>query len=67
MIIIIPSSFLGITSKASQTKFHQIRITKSILIYVQIPLPKREKTKKWETNFRFTKRGKKRITDRGRF
>ena len=40
MIIIIPSSFLGITSKASQTKFHQIRITKSILIHVQIPLPK---------------------------
>ena len=35
-----PRSFLGIIQKMSQTKFHQIRITKSKVIYVQIPLPK---------------------------
>ena len=43
-----PSSFLGIIPKASQTKFHQIRNTKSKVIHVQIPVPKWEKTKKWE-------------------
>ena len=32
----------------SQTKFYHIRITKSKVIYVQIPVPKWEKTKKWE-------------------
>ena len=31
----------------SQTKFHHIRITKSKVINVQIPVPKWEKTKKW--------------------
>ena len=41
-------SFLGIIQKASQTKFHQCQITKSKVIHVQFPLPKREKTKKWE-------------------
>ena len=39
---------LGIIPKASQTKFHQIRITKSKVIHIQIPVPKWEKTKKWE-------------------
>ena len=43
-----PSSFLGIIPMASQTKFHQIRITKSKVIPVQIPQPKWEKTKKWD-------------------
>ena len=32
----------------SQTKFHHLRITKSKVIHVQIPVPKWEKTKKWE-------------------
>ena len=32
----------------SQTKFHHIRTTKSKVIPVQIPVPKWEKTKKWE-------------------
>ena len=40
-------SFLGIIQKASQTKLHQSRITKSKVLYVQFPLPKWEKTKKW--------------------
>ena len=31
--------------QASQTKFHQIRITKSKVVHVQIPLPKWEKRK----------------------
>ena len=34
----------------SQTKFHHIRITKSKVIHVQIPVPNWEKTKKWETS-----------------
>ena len=40
-------TFLVIIPKASQTKFHQIRITKSkvIIIYVQIPVLKWEKKK----------------------
>ena len=50
--------------KASQTKFHQIRITKSKVIHVQIWLSKWEKTKKWEKNFWVTKRGSKGITNR---
>ena len=37
---------LGIIKKASQTKFHQIRITKLKVIHVQVPAPRREKTKK---------------------
>ena len=43
-----PTSFLGIISNASQTKFHQIQITKSKVIDAQIPATKREKTKKFE-------------------
>ena len=43
-----PRSYLGIIPKASQTKFHQIWITKSKFIHVQIPVPKWEKRKKWE-------------------
>ena len=62
-----PWSFLGIIPKVSQTKFHQIRITKSKIIQVQIPLPKWEKTKKLEKNFRVTKPGNKRTTNRCRF
>ena len=34
-----------------QTKFHHIRITKSKVIHVQIPVPKWEKTKKVGENF----------------
>ena len=43
-----PRSFLAIIPKVSQTKFHQIRITKSKVIHVQIPVPKWEKTKNWK-------------------
>ena len=50
-------SFLGIIPKVSQTKFHQIQITKSKVIDVKIPLPKWKKTK----------RGNKRIKNQGRF
>ena len=50
---------------ASQTKFHQIQITKSKVIPVQIPVAKWEKTKKWEKGFWVTKRGNKGITNRG--
>ena len=46
-----PRSFLGIIPKASETKFRQIRITKSKVIHVQIPVSKWEKTKKWENFF----------------
>ena len=42
-----PWSFLGIIPKTSSTKFHQIRIARSKVIYVQIPVPKWEKAKKW--------------------
>ena len=42
---------LGIITKVFQTKFHQIRITKSKVINVQIPEAKWEKTKKLEKNF----------------
>ena len=37
--------------KVSQTKFHQILITKSKVIHVQIPASKRQKTKKREKIF----------------
>ena len=46
-----PRSFLGIIPKASENKFRQIRIMKSKVIYVQIPVSKWEKTKKWEKKF----------------
>ena len=46
-----PRSLLGIIQKASQTKVHQIRITKSKVSHVQIPLPKWEKTKTCEKNY----------------
>ena len=46
-----PRSFLGIIPKASETKFRQIRITKSKVIHVQIPVSKREKAKKCEKKF----------------
>ena len=44
-------SFLGIIPKASQTKFHQIRITKSKVIHVQIPVQKWEKNEKVGKHF----------------
>ena len=44
-------SYLGIIPKAFETKFRQIRITKSKVIHVQIPVSKWEKTKKWEKIF----------------
>ena len=37
---------LGIIPKESQTKFHQIWIMKPKIIYVQVPVPRWEKTKK---------------------
>ena len=49
----------------SQT--HQIRITKSNVIHVQILLPKWKKTEKVGNNFWLTKRDNERITDRDRF
>ena len=39
-------TFLGTIPKASQNKFHQIRIMKSKVIHVQIPVPKFEKNEK---------------------
>ena len=39
---------LGIIKKASQTKFHQIRITKSNVIHVQISVQKWKKNEKGE-------------------
>ena len=36
---------LGIIPKASQTKFHQIQITKPKVIHVQVPVSRWEKTK----------------------
>ena len=45
-----PGSFSGIIPKTSQTKFHQIGITKSKVIRVQILAPKCEKQKMvWNT------------------
>ena len=37
---------LGIIAKASQTKFHQIWITKPTVIHAQVPVPRWERTKK---------------------
>ena len=34
-----------------KNEFHQIRITKSKVIHIQIPVPKWEKRKKWEKIF----------------
>ena len=51
---------LGIIPKASQTKFHQIWITKPKVIHVQVPVPRWEKRKN-EKNFWVTKRGIKGI------
>ena len=62
-----PTSFLGIIPKVSQTKFRQIRIMKSKVIHVQIPVPKREKLKKWEKFFWVTKQDNKGITNQGSF
>ena len=62
-----PWSFLGIIPKASETKFHQVWITKLRVIHVQIPVPKWEKTKKWEKNFWITKRCNKGITNKESF
>ena len=44
-----------------------IKLTKSEVVSVQIPVPKWEKTKKQENFFWATKRGNKMITNRGRF
>ena len=60
-----PTPFLGIIPKASQTKFHQIPITKSKVIHVQIPVPKWKKTKTYEKIFWATKRGNKAIAKLG--
>ena len=57
---------LGILPKASQIKFEQILITKSKFVYVQIPVLKWEKTKKWKKFFWFTKWDNKGITNRGK-
>ena len=59
-------SFLGIMPKVSQTKFYQIRIAKSKVIHVQIPVSKWEKTKKWKKISGLRKRGNKGITNRGK-
>ena len=47
--------------KPSQTKFHQIRITKSEVIHVQTPVPKWEKSKKWVKTFLGYKTGQERL------
>ena len=60
------TSFLGIIPKVFQTKFHHIRITKSKVIHVQIPVPKWEKRKSGKT-FWITKRDNERITNRNNF
>ena len=56
----------GVILKLFQTKFHQIWISKSKVLHLQIPVPKWEKTKKWEKLFWVTKRDNKGITDLGR-
>ena len=61
-----PRSFLGIMPKVSQTKFYQIRIAKSKVIHVQIPVSKWEKTKKWKKISGLRKRGNKGITNWGK-
>ena len=52
---------LSYHTKGVSNQVHQIRITKSKVIHVQIPVPK------WEKIFWVTKRGNKGITNRGRF
>ena len=52
--------------KRSETKFHHMRITKSKVIFVQIPIPKWEKTKKLGKIFWITKQTNEGITNRGR-
>ena len=44
-------------TKVSQTKFHQNRITKSIVIHVQIPFPKWKKNQKVVKHFLNCKTG----------
>ena len=46
LFLIKTKDILVIIPETSQNKFHQIRIIKSKVIHVQIPLPKWEKTKK---------------------
>ena len=46
---------------------NQVRITKSKVIHVQIPVPKWEKTKSGKKIFWLTKRGNKVIKNWGRF
>ena len=52
--------------KCLKPSFSQIWITKSKVIHVQIPVPKWEKTKKFDKICWVTKRGNKRITNGGR-
>ena len=61
-----PRPLFGVILKVCQTKFHQIWISKSKVLHLQIPVPKWEKTKKWEKLFWVTKRDNKGITDPGR-
>ena len=61
-----PRSILAIIPKTSQARFYQIRITKSKVIHIQIPVPKWENTEKCENIFWVTKRGNKGITNRGK-
>ena len=61
-----PRPLFGVILKVCQTKFHQIWISKSEVLHLQIPVPKWEKTKKWEKLFWLTKRDNKGITDPGR-
>ena len=51
--------FLGIIPKVPQTKFHQIRATKSKVVLAQIPVIKWKKQKNGRKNFRVTKRSNK--------
>ena len=48
LFLIKTKDILVIIPEISQNKFHQIRIIKSKVIHVQIPVPKWEKTKKWK-------------------
>ena len=60
-------SFLGIIPKVSQANFHHIRITKSKVVHVQIPIPMEKKPKKWGGKNWIIKWGNKEITNRDRF
>ena len=51
------SSFLGIIPKVSQTKFHQIRMTKLKVFHVQIPASKWKKNGKVGKDFLRDKTG----------